>query len=308
MSLVTSPPGTGYNKQIHQIRKHIETQFAQAEINPSPFPHLLIENFFPEEVFASILNLNPFQIMEGEEWIKRQASKDPARLNSTPYYHRRQIHLDRHLLDLQSEPYQEFWRAIHDCFLSSDHWFENLVIQKYKIYFEIRFGDFLKDSDFLKHFKTEFFLQRHRPGYYIGPHTDVPTRVFTAIFSFADQEGFEDYGTQVCVPKNPKQRCWGNRHYDWDNFDVVKVAPYKPNNFFLFFKTRQSFHAVKTISSDVPNERYGMQFQFYEPPTGVFEDLSTPDLMKAKHHKSSQSPRVKSPNKIQRLLQKIQRS
>lgn len=307
MSSVVSLQGVQCDEKIRQIRNHIETKFAQAEINPSPFPHVLIENFFPEDVFASIISLNPFQLMEGEEWIKRKASEDPSRVNSTPYYRRRQINLNRHLKDLPSELYQEFWQTLHDCFLGSDHWFENLVIEKYKPYFEIRFGDFLQNPEFLSHFQTEFFLQRHRPGYYIGPHTDVPTRVFTGLFSFADQEGFEDYGTQICVPKNTMQRCWGNRHYAWENFDVVKVAPYKPNNFFLFFKTRQSFHAVKTIGSDIPNERYGMQFQLYEPPTGIFEDLSMPDLMLAKHHKPSKSTQAKSHSKLQRLLQKIKR-
>lgn len=290
---------------VRQIRNHIEAKFSQAQIDPSPFPHLLIENFFPDDVFASILTLNPFQQMEGEEWIKRKASEDPIRVNSTPYYRRRQINLSQGLADLPSEAYREFWQTLRDCFMGSDHWFENLIIQKYKAYFEIRFGDLLKQPDFCDKFKTEFFLQRHRPGYYIGPHTDVPTRVFTCIFSFADREGFEEYGTQICAPKNPMQRCWGNKHHSWDGFDVVKVSPYKPNNFFLFFKTRQSFHAVKTIDTDIPNERYGMQFQFYEPATGLFEDLSTPDLMQAKHHRQSKPTSARPQNQIKRLLQKI---
>lgn len=37
----------------------------------------------------------------------------------------------------------------------------------------------------------------------------------------------------------------------------------------LLFKTRQLFHAVKVINSTVPNQRYGMQFQLYEPPLGL---------------------------------------
>src|SRR5581483_513165 len=46
------------------------------------------------------------------------------------------------------------------------------------------------------------------------------------------------------------------------------------------------FHGVKTISPDVPNERYGMQFQFHEPWGGVFQDLSRPNLMVPDHDSS----------------------
>ena len=84
-------------------------------------------------------------------------------------------------------------------------------------------------------------------------------------------------------PEPPLIRCWGNDHYAPDNFVVKGIAPYKPNNFLLFFKTRQSFHSVKAITNEVPNQRYGMQFQFYEPGNGLFKDLSVPDLMSTKH-------------------------
>ena len=48
------------------------------------------------------------------------------------------------------------------------------------------------------------------------------------------------------------------------------------------FKTRHSFHAVRAIDETVPNQRYGMQFQYYEPSGGLFKDLSVPDLMQVK--------------------------
>ena len=66
---------------------------------------------------------------------------------------------------------------------------------------------------------------------------------------------------------------------------VIKFI-FKLSNFLLFFKSRQSFHAVREIGDDVPNQRYGMQFQFYEPPGGVFTDLSEPDLLNPSHKRS----------------------
>lgn len=279
-----------YKTMIETIRKHIEIKFNESKLQPYPFPHLIIENFFPNDVFKKILEYNPFSRNAGTEWISAKKSADLK--TNTPYFARKQINFhDNHKLAANQEE-QIFWRQIKDCFLS-DRWFENLVVNKYKEYFVIRFGELVESPGFFDLFEKQLFLQRHEPGYYIGPHTDIPTRVFTCIFSFADRDGFEDYGTQLCVPKDPMARCWGNNHYSPEDFIVKKVAPYKPNNFLLFFKTRQSFHAVKAIDDRVPNQRYGMQFQFYEPPKGIFSDLSEPDLFVTKHNKpfSQQSPR-----------------
>lgn len=261
---------------IDRMRERIENKIAEAELEYSPFPHLIVENFFPDDVFARILDYNPFRKNRGSEWMDRAASRTVA--SRTPYYARKQINFHKSDEFAADEEEKRFWDALKRCFLA-DHWFETLVMRKFPAYFRLRFGSVADDPDFPSMFNKELFLQRHEPGYYIGPHTDIPTRVFTCIFAFADRPGFEDYGTQLLEPKDRLTRCWGNDHYAPDDFVVKKVAPYTPNNFLLFFKTRHSFHAVRAIDDAVPNQRYGMQFQFYEPEGGLFRDLSAPDLM-----------------------------
>lgn len=243
---------------------------------------MIIEKFFPSDVYKKILEFNLFKKNRGVEWLTKAGSK--ASKTGTPYYARKQInfHADDPY-DATSEE-NDFWNTITRVFLQ-DNWFENLVCRKYPEYFSIRFGDLLQEPDFFKLFRRELFLQRHEVGYNIGPHTDIPTRVFTCIFSFAERPGFEYYGTELLAPKDRLTRCWGNNHYSPNDFEIKKIAPYSPNNFLLFFKTRQSFHSVREIDNTVPNERYGMQFQFYEPFKGLFNDLSEPELMHTKHKK-----------------------
>ena len=261
------------------IRLHVERKFSEAALEKLPFPHLIIENFFPDEVYRQILDANLFGANQGKEWFTQQ---DSPQRTKTPYWARTQINF--HADDpYESTPDQRaFWDRIKAVFLSADHWFERLVYQKYRDYFVLRFGELVEQPDFFALFRRELFLQQHKPGFAIGPHTDIPTRVFTCIFSFADRPGFDAFGTELCAHEDPRVRCWGNNHYPPEGFVVRKVAPYKPNNFLLFFKTRQSFHSVRAIDETVPNRRYGMQFQFYEPRGGVFRDLSTPDLMVAR--------------------------
>ncbi len=265
---------------IKEMRRFIERKIDQAILERSPFPHFIIENFFPDDIYADILAYNPFLRNRGQEWLSADASSNVS--SRTPYHARKQINFHANMAFEASAEASRFWSELKACFLG-DSWFEGLVLKKYDDYFRLRFGDLVEEPDFLGHFRKELFLQRHEPGYYIGPHTDIPTRVFTCIFSFASRPGFEEYGTELLAHRDPLVRCWGNDHYAPDEFVVKKVAPYKPNNFLLFFKTRHSFHSVKPITTELPNQRYGMQFQFYEPRQGLFRDLSMPDLMITRH-------------------------
>jgi hypothetical protein len=269
------------------LRAHIEKKVTEAAIEKHPFPHLIIENFFPEEVYAKLMEYNPFKKNRGVEWMDREASADVT--GRTPYYARKQINFHKDQRFEAPAEQLEFWNQLKNLFLH-ETWFERTVFLKYAEYFRLRFGDLVEDPDFLDLFTKEFFLQRHEPGYYIGPHTDVPARVFTCIFALAEREGFEEFGTRLLKPKNRLDRCWGNDHYPPEDFDVVKTAPYKPNNFLLFFKTRHSFHSVDAITDDVPNQRYGMQYQFYEPSGGLLHDLSVPDLMRISRKNANDVP------------------
>ncbi len=265
-----------------ELKHHIEHRINAATADNSPFPHIIVEDFFPPDIYEMILRENPFKLNQGKEWISQKKSKKSK--TNTPYFARKQINFHTGDAYETTPEGKELWDSLSECFLADD-WFPKLIAKKFPEYFSIRFGDLMKRDDFASFFRRELFLQRHEPGYYIGPHTDIPTRVFTCIFSFADRAGFETFGTELCSPSDPLVRCWGNNHYKPDDFIVEKLAPYKPNNFLLFFKTRQSFHSVKAIDDTVPNQRYGMQFQFYEPKGGLFRDLSAPDLMSIRHKK-----------------------
>jgi hypothetical protein len=274
--------GRGRETMIERqaLRRHIEDKFARAELEAFPFPHLIIQDFFPEDVYTSILENNLFRMNPGREWITRAGMR--LQKNATPYDHRRQINFHTRDEYVCADRQRAFWEVVSTTFLDGD-WFPRLVYAKYPCYFDLRFGEAVTREDFWPRLKRELFLQRHEPDYHIGPHTDISTRIFTCIFSFADRSGFERYGTQLLRHKDPYARCWGDAHYGFEDYEVVKTAEYRPNNFLLFFKTRQSFHAVDTISPDVPNQRYGMQFQLYEPSGGLFRDLSRPGLMRIDH-------------------------
>lgn len=265
---------------LDALRAHIASRIAAAAVEESPFPHLVVEGFFPPEVYADILRWSPFQSAPGTEWLPADSSLNVSA--RTPYHARKQVDLTR-ADALAAAPGGTFWNRIQRCFLADD-WFARLILAKYPAYFRLRFGDLVHEPDFLALLRKQLFVQRHEPGFSIGPHTDLPTRVFTCIFSFADREGFEEYGTQLLAHRDRLVRCWGTDHHDPAGFVVRKLVPYRPNGFVLFFKTRYSFHAVPPVDERVPGQRYGMQFQLHEPARGLFRDLSVPQLMDFKRY------------------------
>jgi hypothetical protein len=250
---------------IHYIRAHIERKFADVEVELLPYPHIIMADFFPADVYEKIIDLNLFHDNRGAEWFTKEQLTRGNKREISPYDHRLQINFHvGHKYEATPET-KQFWRSVSDVFLA-DQWFTKLIYSKFPAYFLLRYGELVNQPNFFDMFRRENFLQRHEPGYYIGPHTDIPTRVFTCLFTFADKPGSEEAGTLLLRHKDPNVRCEGVQHYtNWEDFEVVKEAPYRPNGFMLFFKTPQSWHAVRKITEDCTNQRFGMQFQFYEP-------------------------------------------
>jgi FkbM family methyltransferase len=93
-------------------------------------------------------------------------------------------------------------------------------------------------------FTDECLLIQDRPGYQIGPHTDSPVKVITALFYLPTEE-IPNAGTSIYTPKESGFTCKGGPHYESDKFDLVKTMPFKPNSMFAFLKTDNSFHGVE---------------------------------------------------------------
>jgi FkbM family methyltransferase len=104
-----------------------------------------------------------------------------------------------------------------------------------------KFG--LKDEGYA----DEWLLIKDHAGYQIGPHTDHPNRILSAIFYLAQEGDSEDLGTSLYT--SPKGfTCKGGPHYPKKGFKKVKTVPYKPNSAFVFLKGDKSFHGVERTS------------------------------------------------------------
>lgn len=82
----------------------------------------------------------------------------------------------------------------------------------------------------------------------LGPHTDRKDKVFSQVLYMASGEESEAerkaMGTQLLRPK-PHLKDTDDRHYTWEDFDVVKTVEYIPNRLICWPVVPNSFHAYE---------------------------------------------------------------
>lgn len=95
-------------------------------------------------------------------------------------------------------------------------------------------------------------------GGHIRPHTDVPRKLITIVFSmFNPGEWDSAWGgsTDVVWPKD-KRKIYneGNKYFEFDEVDTLKKMEFNPNQAVIFIKTWNSWHAVSPLHAP-SNER-----------------------------------------------------
>ena len=91
-------------------------------------------------------------------------------------------------------------------------------------------------------------LIRHRAGYFLGPHSDLYTKLVVLLIYLAPDESAAHLGTSLYRPKDPGFTCPNSTHYPFEDFVRVKTAPYKPNSLLAFLRSDVSFHGVEPLS------------------------------------------------------------
>ena len=93
----------------------------------------------------------------------------------------------------------------------------------------------------------ETLMIRDRPGYRIGPHTDTPAKVVSALFYLAPAPGLWR-GTSLYVPRAAGFTCSTGQHYPANEFKRRWTAPGAPNSLLAFARTDRSFHGAERFA------------------------------------------------------------
>jgi len=217
---------------------HIVNKIEKARLYKQPFPHLSIQNIFPDDVYAEMLEQFP---TGHESYMTPLSAKynnrfimdlDDEKVHGGSNYR-------RHIKDPKVKKDLQFWLRFRKVMMSPE--LVNVFIRKYSEHL---------DPAYFKNAYPTARLSVDMKNYSIGPHRDRDDKLVSVMFYTPidppTKEIEEDAGTVLLTPKDPKRK-FGNEHYTFDLFDVVKTAKYQPNSLFSWPVLHNSYHGVRPI-------------------------------------------------------------
>jgi hypothetical protein len=200
---------------------HVKQKIANAPIFNDPWPHVVVTDLFPAELYADMqANLPAKSDMKELSWKTRQ---------------RFRLVLHDENKDNPSAP--QFWKDFRYDFMPT-----------MRAALETKFS--------VRGRSMESAIVHDEPGYALAPHTDMPHRLITAVMYLPADDSTVEQGTVILRSKeaDPKgmDQTWDDR------FEEAYTVPHLPNAALFFVRSNESFHAVRktttprwTLSFDV---------------------------------------------------------
>lgn len=210
-----------YNSDEAGVLAHVTYALRNAVVRPWPFPHIVVRDILPPRLYDDIVFHYPR--------LRMTPLRDIGRVSKN-YAPERLIAPE---LGVLSDPWAFLLRALD----------KSALLKTFLAVFREALAPRLRVGKGLGH---EFLVLHDKPGYSLGPHTDSPRKVVSAlIYCPADGEGRSDLGTSLYVPEKSGRTCPGGFHHPFEGFTRVHTVPYLPNTLFAFPKSEHSFHGVE---------------------------------------------------------------
>lgn len=235
------------------VQSHFINRLRDAKVSLEPFPHYCLEKLFPEDYYQVLLRHLPATTSYDNLY-------EVTTLKLDHFKHRDQRDMNAGWTnDLPGEQ-KAFWDSFDSWFLTAET--ARAVLKTFSDQMNARFG---VEADW-PDVSVESQLIRHRAGYFLGPHSDLHTKLVVLLIYLAPDESAAHLGTSLFRPKDPDFTCPNSTHYPFADFDKVKTAPYKPNSMLAFFRSDISFHGLEPLSErDVTNcGRDVIQYVLYD--------------------------------------------
>jgi hypothetical protein len=220
------------------VEEHVLARLESTRVEHAPFPHCVVDSVFPESFYEEL----------HDNWPSDAAFTrllDTKRVGKAYSPQRLVIELGAGAWPRMGAEQAGFWRDQVYSWLSAPHFSEALAGK-----FADITGPRLAAAGGAM--GPDALLVSDRGGYVLGPHTDAPHRLVSALFYLAldDWTFAESIGTALFRPRDPTFTCKGGPAYAFEAFEPVKRVAFVPNRLFVFPKTERSFHGVEPIRID----------------------------------------------------------
>jgi hypothetical protein len=216
---------------------HFVERLRFSKLELKPYPHYYLENIFPQDYYQSLIRNLP-----GSGSYENLFEITDLKLDH--FRHRDQRNLNDDWTARLAGDLKQFWDNFNSWFLGPD--LADAVLNSFAEPLQARFGP----RESWPEVSVESQLIRHRAGYFLGPHSDLYTKLIVLLIYLAPDHSAAHLGTSLYRPKDPAFTCANSTHYPFEDFVKVKTAPYKPNSMLAFVRSDVSFHGVEPLSDE----------------------------------------------------------
>lgn len=210
-------------------------RIGNAEMRPYPYPHLYVEDVFPDGFYRRLRDCLP-------PAAAYRSLAETGRVSPGAYKERSIFFFEEEALAGLPEDSAGFWRETADWLLDEE--MLGLLLAKFDGAIRQRFEGHAGHVRLV----PEACLVKDGAGYAIGPHTDAPHRLLSLLFYLPPDDRWADCGTSIYVPRERGFTCEGGPHYLPEPFERLATMPYRPNGLFAFMKTNNAFHGVEPVT------------------------------------------------------------
>jgi hypothetical protein len=213
---------------------HLVARLREAKVDTDPFPHFCLDHVFPDDYYDELLRHLP-----GSDVYENLYEVTDLKLDH--FRHRYQRDMNENWTSALQPELQSFWNSFNEWFLSPE--LAQAVLASFP------------DHVSRPAVSVEAQFIRHRAGYFLGPHSDLYTKLVVLLVYLAPDAKAERLGTSLYRPKAAGFSCPDSKHYEFEDFIKVKTAPYKPNSVLAFVRSDISFHGLEPLTEqDVASE------------------------------------------------------
>ena len=213
--------------RVDMVAAHAAEAMHSVAVQDNPFPHLLVPDLLPADVYRAAL----------AHWPERASM---AVAQPDYYLHRYSTVLDERWLATLNPEVAEVWRAVRAA-LCGPAAIDALLTRFPAAVERLRmFGSGAPVPNVC--------LIEDEGGHAILPHTDTPATALTALLYMPETTGEPQLGTALYRPHEPVARSAGYTYHPREGFEHVGTAPYLPNRLLAFAPGDTTFHGVEPVT------------------------------------------------------------
>jgi len=242
---------------VDRIEAHIEAAFDRTPLELDPYPHIVIQNWLPDDVYDQVVAAMPAAIFfarDGDEhWVV------PSGV--APLYSRQVWAFVANTI---------VGKLVHEAL---NRKFQDAICR----YVRGFVPSLPRDVDLTLH-PSDGRIMLRRPGYYLAPHRDPKWGFVTGIVYLAREGDNETHGTQIYRVRDDAEAPTSRVYYpEPEKCELVRNVPFRANTMLAFLNSEGAHGASIPADTQPPTlERYIYQFRL--GPTGkVIKRLT--DLM-----------------------------